>query len=396
MSTSAVTVVDSLPTAAAAAASTSASTARVTYTTMSANSSSLTAMEMSDDSNLTKDSSSSSSSSASSSSTAVTSTDNLLLDLYLQDPRYITVKQEAADAYDLLHTQLHKAREARDNFVTACNQRKPLLQLPHNLQLRLNTTVRFVTVPGIDDAFYKKHREDLDAVDKEATKKIYDIMLDAKQKLIDHLEQQLVRESFTASRMAILNDGLKQLAAEFTSTLRAESSSMPQSDLPASLSFPVESASKEFLKFLTNMMTETSFRFAQDIVDRRKKAKHKAAADESAKDHVMTGASTGETIAAIAVRAMKSALRPISAQVDQLKVKQNRTQQTTAQLKQKINSQTVINHQTKRAFDLMQDSSSSVSSDASAAASSVPLSSYPIDPVFFTSSSTFPKGRSAQ
>ncbi len=252
---------------------------------------------------------------------------------YLDSQRFAASKADAIAAYTKLHDLHTRARDALHNFVTKCNERKPLLTLPRTLQPDLVRRAVLVVPAGADDSFYKETREALETADREATQKVYDALLTAKTKLVEHLAQLCKPDQFVLTRVAAFTAELVEFAKDYEKVVV---------DQRAAAAFQPQAAIDTFASYLQEQIPLTALELAGCDADRRKRVKTSAAAEEAAKDQVMAGATTGKTIADIATKAMTTLLQPVQKQLAVLRQQLNRADQRVANHAASASSASVV------------------------------------------------------
>jgi hypothetical protein len=208
----------------------------------------------------------------------------------------------------------NKAKAALSRFETTCSRGlgQSGIQLPKSMQLQLVKSVRFDTVAD-DPNFNRSAIEQLQRVEQETSKQIYDIMLAAKKRLVTHLHAKqnahvIANLQTIAFENAILNDYARSYDDNFASA-------------SADSSFPRIAASQAFTSELLARLTAC---FTEEQEARRQTEKQKEAREaeeRKAQEQIVAGIHTGANIRSIAE---KAALKV----VDDAKQKQVRFQQT--------------------------------------------------------------------
>lgn len=189
-----------------------------------------------------------------------------------------------------------KATTALSRFETTCSRAfgPAGIQLPKSMQLQLVKSARFDNVAD-DPQFNREAIEQLQCVEQETSKQIYNIMLTAKKKLVAHLHTKANAHAFVnlqtiAFESAILNDYATNYDENFASADDASS-------------FPRQAASQAFTG---ELLTRVSTCFTAEQEARRQAEKQKEAREANerrAQEQIVAGVHTGDNIRSIAEKA---------------------------------------------------------------------------------------------
>jgi hypothetical protein len=200
---------------------------------------------------------------------------------------------------------LKEATAIRDRFTARCNRAAPALALPKSLALNLVARAHLPSVES-EPAFFAACHGALADIEREATKKVYDALLAAKDKHIAHLKGRANAHTFTTSAVA----SFRAFTAEYAATVDASF---------GFTAFPVAAAVQDFERHLSVRVSESLLQAAEHAQAEKHSAEAAALADRQAQEEVLAGAHSGQTITALANRAVDAKLLPMQQQLRQLK-----------------------------------------------------------------------------
>jgi hypothetical protein len=199
---------------------------------------------------------------------------------------------------------LKDATATRERFTARCNRAAPALALPKSIALNLVARARLPSVEG-EPAFFAACHAALADIEREATKKVYDALLAAKDKHIAHLKGLANAHTFTITAAA----SFRAFTAEYAATVDT-SYGFPI--------FPVTAAVQDFERHLSVRTSESLLQAAEHAQAEKQNADAAALADRQAQEEVLAGAHSGQTITALANRAVDAKLLPLQQQLRQL------------------------------------------------------------------------------
>ena len=229
-----------------------------------------------------------------------------------------------------LHKELQAAKESLEKFRAACNKSgadRPTL--PASLKLSISERARLPTVEGQPDLF-KDEQKELQSIETDATKRTIDVLLKAKEKHIAALQSkanaQNFKEKATSSYMEFLTPHARQFdelqgvdpAPSLSQAAAASSSAAPASSSSLPLRFPVDEARLHFQKHITSRVDSTVFELLAKQKERLERKKRQHEESVAAKERILQGASSGETLTALANKAAKQAIAPLQRDVHRL------------------------------------------------------------------------------
>lgn len=253
-----------------------------------------------------------------------------LLLAYLNTPEAKQHYDGAILPFLTLHKELQAAKDSLDKFRAACNKQgadKPTL--PASLKLAISERARLPTVEGQPDLFADEHKE-LQSIEADATKRTIAVLLKAKEKHIAALQgkanTQNFKERATNSYMEFLTPYARQFdelqgvgpAASLSPVPAAPSSAAPASSASSALRFPLNEARLHFQKHITSRVDSTVFELLAKQKERLERKKRQHEESVAAKERVLQGASSGQTLAALANKAAQQAIAPLQRDVHRL------------------------------------------------------------------------------
>lgn len=207
-----------------------------------------------------------------------------------------------------------RADELLTKFKAACASSAPSIRLPTSLALNIVKRCK-LSPPAADPHFFATETAALALIEKEASEKIYNVLLEAKSKQVKHLHAAAKPPVFAAHALAAHTAYVRSIAAD-TNALYV-SASQPASAADSASVFPIADAIAHFELHLQSVVADV----VSLTVDQRRAAQAaKAAAlaaESQAQETVLAGAHTGETIRSIAEkvvhRELKAAAKPAAA-----------------------------------------------------------------------------------
>lgn len=226
--------------------------------------------------------------------------------------------QEAVSEYMKLQHKKQSEETALTRFASACNINPPHTSLPRQLALNLKAKVRLPTEES-DPTFFKEEETQLQAVEQEANKKIYEIVFNARKRHIDYLAQRLELPRFIPQQVAAFSSSADEIAKIAQEHIQSSSSVL--------ITFPKQKLIDHFQSTLTSEITKA---VAARVVQQRQmevNREQQRQADEKAKDDAMNAIHTGQALKQIARQEANQAMIPLVNEHAKLKHKQHLTQQ---------------------------------------------------------------------
>lgn len=231
----------------------------------------------------------------------------------------------AAAAYERACDELQCARAEQAKFIAACNKHAPAVHLPSSLQLKLLKNAKLAPVTT-DAAFYSAQIAELTQIEREASERIYQVLLAAKEKHVEHLQSQANAQAFIARSTEEYRLFVTTFAADYN--MQFGFASPPAAEPTAAAShaaadahaaaFPTALIVKHFEQTLTSHITSYVL---LSVEHRQTRAAHKLQAmveESKAQEQVIGGAHSGATITSLAQREVAKQLMPLQKQVHQL------------------------------------------------------------------------------
>lgn len=225
----------------------------------------------------------------------------LMFDQFISGVSY---KQHLADSeklYKEARVSLQNAETALERFESACSKgfggSNPGSTLPTSMRLKLLSIVRFKEVADRPD-FYREEKEKLERAEHEASRQIYEATLSSKKKLITHLQGKINVNTFVSLRMQDFGKHLTSLADEFD-----------KSNNGGHACFPRQKAVTHFGQELAANLTKLIMHIAEERRAEEQRKNARAAEELQAQEKVLEGAHNGQTIAAIAQRAVQKEMK---------------------------------------------------------------------------------------
>lgn len=226
--------------------------------------------------------------------------------------------QEAVSEYMKLQHKKQSEETALTRFASACNINPPHTSLPRQLALNLKAKVRLPTEES-DPTFFKEEETQLQAVEQEANKKIYEIVSQARKRHIDYLAQRLELPRFIPQQVAAFSSSADEIAKIAQEHIQSSSSVL--------ITFPKQKLIDHFQSTLTSEITKA---VAARVVQQRQmevNREQQRQSDEKAKDDAMNAIHTGQALKQIARQEANQAMIPLVNEHTKLKHKQHLTQQ---------------------------------------------------------------------
>jgi hypothetical protein len=231
---------------------------------------------------------------------------------HTQFTQYAEVQQRLTTActeYNKAATALKGALASRERFISSGSKQGSSKQLPAKLVWKLSKTAHLST-DGVPAGFYAADLTALRAIEHEATEKAFDALLAAKDKHITHLQTRCVLRDFISAAAADFLPHLQRIATAYNKESQADPLALSQSGF----SFPTAYFSSELQSRLT---AQALAKVQADNAEQQRVANDRAE-EHKAQETVLTGASTGQTIAMVAERAVQQQLAPMQKQIAQL------------------------------------------------------------------------------
>jgi hypothetical protein len=231
-----------------------------------------------------------------------------------------------------LHKELQSAKESLEKFKAACQkQGVDKFSLPQSLKLSITERAKLPTMDGQPDLFKDEFKE-LQSIEADATKRIVEVLLKAKEKHITSLQSKANALSFKEKATNTYLEFLTQHAREFdemqgvssagllSQAASASFPSAPSNPSSISLRFPLEEAKLHFQKHITSRVDSTLFDLMAKQKDRLERKKRQHEESIAAKEEILRGASSGDTLTALANKAAQRAIAPVQRDMQRLTV----------------------------------------------------------------------------
>lgn len=212
------------------------------------------------------------------------------------------VQQRYAQPRTVLFAALDEHQHAQEllaKFKAICTP--PSIRLPASLALNIVKRCKLVAPPS-DPHFFATDVAALQAIEKEATERVYSVLLEAKTKHLKMLHTAAQPSLFTARTLIAHTEFVREYAAD-TDTLYVPAS---QSAASSASAFPIDDA---VAHFTAHLHSEVAAVTALSVEQRRAAREQQAAAqaaERDAQETVLAGAHTGESIRSIAIKAVRS------------------------------------------------------------------------------------------
>ena len=245
-----------------------------------------------------------------------------------------------------LHKELEAAKESLEKFKAACNKHnadRP--SLPQSLKLSIVERARLPNVEGKPDLF-KDELKELQAIELEATKRTVQVLLRAKEKHIAELQSKVNAQSFKQRASDSYTEFLTLQAQAFdelhgadsvSAASAAPSAASSASSASASSSsqpprFPFIEAQLHFQQYINSKVDAELFLLMHKRQERTERKRKQHEESIAAKEQILQGASSGQTLSALATRAANKAVAPLQSAVHRLteRSKRQKLQHTVA------------------------------------------------------------------
>jgi hypothetical protein len=216
----------------------------------------------------------------------------------------------AAQQHQQNKTELSTARENLDAFIQRCHPPGTAsLVLPRAFNLDLIKNARFQEVPGQAD-IYKEHREELHKIQTDTTKKVYEVIIKAKQAHIAALEKRAGALTFVTSQVPAFSKYVEHFAASYNKYYGIASTD--------AYAFPVNLVVKHFRDFLAELIHLSVMHSVSEGLEQEEAARKQAEQSRAAQELVVSGATNGKTITMLAEAAAKRQVAPLSAMMQKV------------------------------------------------------------------------------
>ena len=234
----------------------------------------------------------------------------------------------AIDAYKNAHKALRAAEKQLHNLQSKQTTSSSSVSLPRSLKLSIVERVLFIPVAG-DEAFYRTEIDTLAQLEADASKKIYEVIVQARKKHIAHLKASLNSISYI-TQAVVTHTSLVNEYAKIHDRFHVDASRVdaaPTGAAPTSAavaptsshaSFPIKDATAHFESSLRTRIDEFIAVQLHKQLDADTKAKAARDTDLTRQEKVAAGTHNGENISTIATNAAEKALMPLQQQVDDL------------------------------------------------------------------------------
>lgn len=228
--------------------------------------------------------------------------------------------EEAVSKYMKLQHKKQSEETALTRFISACNTNLSHTSLPRQLALNLKAKVRLPTEDS-DPAFFKEEEATLQAVEQEASKKIYEIVSQARKRHIDHLAQRLELPRFIPQQVAAFSSSADEIAKIAQEHIQSSSNAL------SVITFPKQKLIDHFRSTLTSEITKAVAARVLQQQQMELNREQQRQADEKAKDDAMKTIHTGQALKHIARQEANQAMIPLVNEHAKLKHKQHLTHQ---------------------------------------------------------------------
>ena len=211
------------------------------------------------------------------------------------------VQQRYTEPRAVLSAALEEHQHAQERlakFKAICTP--PSIRLPASLALNIVKRCKLIPPPA-DPHFFATDVAALQAIEKEATERVYSVLLEAKTKHLKMLHTAAQPSLFTARTLTAHTEFVREYAAD-TDMLYVPASQ----SAAVSSAFPIDDA---VAHFTAHLHSEVAAVTALSVEQRRAAREQKAAAqaaERDAQETVLAGAHTGENIRSIAIKAVRS------------------------------------------------------------------------------------------
>lgn len=230
---------------------------------------------------------------------------------YFGQPRIRELIEKAAHPFLNDRRSLHQLREQLEKFKATCNKGTSI-SLPKSLRLRIAERAQFPLVPAAPTLFTDATAA-LRKIEQDSEKAVYDTLVAAKERHIKHLETAIQMPLVLAAAVKVFHATVQDDAAHW----QRQSSSGPPSTTAAaassssasSSSFSPDAALSHFTTVITERLTAIQMNEFETERARAIAEQQKAADELAAKEKVMAGAGSKETLTALANSAADAAVR---------------------------------------------------------------------------------------
>ena len=220
---------------------------------------------------------------------------------------YLTMQKDHADA-----------KKELNSFKATCNRDPPQVSLPRSIPLDITKRVHFKAVDDSPD-FYSKYMQQLQQLEHDMRKQIYEIMIAAKEQHLEHLRIHLIPITFIQLQMKKYLKHVETYAARIEQSTSATSTSEAADNRASSSNeiqssfarFPTRQAMDHFESHLLTRINEEISRRVQADMESENQSEASVAANNKAKETIMKGAHTGDTLQMLATRAAEKAIAPL-------------------------------------------------------------------------------------
>jgi hypothetical protein len=226
------------------------------------------------------------------------------------------------DAFNRANDVLLKAQQSLDRFTNIGVKHGDPKQLPRDLCWEITRKARLTAVPG-DESFYADTVAALRATEREAAEKVYDTLVAAKRKHIEHLHAQRNIRDVVARAMREFHPILEQHAAQFNADSGADPLALSQTNF----AFPTDAVAAHFEQELHKRLTAATLARINTQQEEKQRREEQLAEEHKAQETVLAGAHTGKTIAMLAQKEAEKLIEPVRRQLAALQKQQQQPRQ---------------------------------------------------------------------
>lgn len=212
---------------------------------------------------------------------------------------------EPAVVFTAALTEYQRAAERLTAFKTTCNSSPPSIRLPTTHALNIVGRAKLEAPAAGQPDFFNEDLKLLAEIEREATEKVYNVLVAAKERHLNMLQKLANANTFLISTLKSHSEFIRTFAVDNDKHYEA----IPSSQFAAlaansSSTFPINDAIRHFELHLHSVIASVTATSVQKAAEAAAAKAATIAADHAAQETVMGGAHNGKSIALIAEQAV--------------------------------------------------------------------------------------------
>lgn len=258
---------------------------------------------------------------AATSSSTLTQSQQMALQTFQQSSTFTQCLDTAGKHFLDAHLDLQRAKAQLQKFQSR-SANGTGSKLPNSLSLNIIGKLILPEVPG-DASFYKDQLDVLRKLETDAQKTIFEQIVAARNKHIDHLAQQCNTQAFITREVSHFKQLVSTWADQYDTFNSASNQNSTIDPAAATASpnpnaFPLKVAIEQFETSLHLIAQKHAALTIEKLMDSKKKKEQQEAAQTAAQEQVLQGAHNGKTIESLATRVFQKNIKPVQQAISAL------------------------------------------------------------------------------